>query len=78
MQLETIKNLLQISCNFNASSITHSFAVNQEDTLNVRCLKDTFVLEITSSKTQQKEHYVSVEKASKVIYERTHVNQLIE
>ncbi|WP_211656262.1 hypothetical protein [Planococcus alpniumensis] len=71
MQLETIQNLLQISCHFNTSSITHSFVVNQGESLTVRCLKDTFVLEITSSKTQQKKQYLSVEQASTEIFEQT-------
>lgn len=38
MQLETIKNLLQISRTFNTSFITHSFAIGEEDALHVKCL----------------------------------------
>jgi hypothetical protein len=71
MQLETIKKLLQISCVFNTSSINYSFVVGRKETLHVKGLMSTFVLEITSSKTQQKEHYISFEKAANVIYERT-------
>ncbi|TWT07681.1 hypothetical protein FQV26_07655 [Planococcus sp. CPCC 101016] len=74
MQLETIKNLLQISLTFNTSFITHSFAIGEEDGLHVKCLRDPFVLEITCSKTQQREYYVSVDQAAEVIYERIYAN----
>lgn len=72
MQLETIKNMLQISLTFNTSLITHSFAIGEEDALHVTCLRDPFVLEITCSKTQQREYYISVDQAAEVIYARIH------
>ena len=72
MQLETIKNLLQISRTFNTSFITHSFAIGEEDALHVKCLRDPFVLEITCSKTQRSEYYISVDQAAEVIYARIH------
>lgn len=75
MNFEHIKNLLQLSCNFNTSSIGHSFAVNGEDTLMVRCLEGTFILEVTSSENQQIEYYTSIDQAAEVLYKKIHANK---
>ncbi|MDN7229390.1 hypothetical protein QWY22_09320 [Planococcus liqunii] len=70
MKLEHIKNLLQISCNFNTSTISHSFSIGAEDTLTVKCLKDTFILEVTSSENQKIEYYTSIDEAAKALYNK--------
>lgn len=75
MKLDTIKNLLQISCNFNTSAISHSFMIGKEDTLMVRCLKNTFVLEITSSENKQVEYYTSIDQAAEIIFEKINANE---
>lgn len=75
MKLEHIKSLLQISCNFNTSSITHSFSIGLEDTLTVNRLKDTFILEVSSSENQLVEYYTSVDQAAEALYKRIHANE---
>lgn len=70
MKLEHIKNLLQLSCNFNFSSITHSFTIGKEDTIKVKCLKNTYVLEVTSSENQSVEYFTSIEQAAEALYEK--------
>lgn len=72
MKLEHIKNLLQISCNFNFSSITHSFTIGKEDTVKVQCLKDTYILEVTSSENQRVEYFTSIDQAAEALYEKIH------
>lgn len=67
-----IKNLLQLSCNVNTSSISHSFTIDKGDILEVRCIKDTFVLEVTSTTNQQVEYYLSVDEAAEAsLYENS-------
>lgn len=72
MKLEHIKSLLQLSCNFNTSSIHHSFSIGAKDTLTVKCLKDTFILEISSTEDVQAEYYTSIDEAAKALYEKIH------
>ncbi|SDI05006.1 hypothetical protein SAMN04487975_11169 [Planococcus glaciei] len=72
MKLEHIKNLLQISCNFNTSTISHSFSIGAEETLTVKCLKDTFILEVTSSENQHIEYYTTVDEAAEALHKRIH------
>ncbi|MGK7377330.1 hypothetical protein ACSFXN_05775 [Planococcus sp. 1R117A] len=75
MKLEHIKNLLQISCNFNTSSISHSFSIGVDDTLMVKCIKGTFILEVTSSENLQVEYYTSIDQAAEALYEKIHANK---
>lgn len=75
MKLEHIKNLLQLSCNFNTSSIGHSFTIDEEDTLTVKCLKGTFILEVTSRKNQMVEYFTSIDEAAEALYEKIHANK---
>lgn len=70
MEFEHIKSLLQLSCTFNFSSITHTFHLELEDTLTVKCLKDTYILEVTSSKYQQVNYYTSIDRAAEALYEK--------
>lgn len=72
MKFEHIKNLLQLSCDFNTSSINHSFTVGEEEVLQVNCIKGTFILEVKSSTTQQITHYTSVDEAAKALFEKKH------
>ncbi|PSL36308.1 hypothetical protein B0H99_107129 [Planomicrobium soli] len=72
MKLEDIKNLLKISCNFNISSISHSFMIGEEDIVTVKCLKETFILEVTSSKQSKAEYYLSIDQAAQALYEKIH------
>ena len=75
MKLEHIKNLLQISYNFNMYSISHSFTIGEEDTLTVKCLKGTFILEIASSEHRQVEYYLSIDQAANALYQKIHSNE---
>lgn len=70
MKLGTIKSMLQISCTFNTSFIVHSFAIGEDDALHVKCLENTFLLEIACSKTLKRYYYVSVAEAAEAIHER--------
>jgi len=70
MKLEHIKNLLQISCNFNTSTISHSFSIGVDETLTVKCLKNTFILEVTSSENQKIEYYTSIDEAAKALHKK--------
>lgn len=74
MKLEHIKNLLEISCNFNSSSINHSFSIGEDDTLMVKCIKDTFILEVSSSENLHVEYYTSIDQAAEALYRRIHPN----
>ena len=75
MRLEHIKDLLQITCNFNTSSISHSFASGEKDTVMVKCIKGTFILEVTSSENQHAEYYGSINKATEALHEKIHSNK---
>lgn len=75
MKLEHIKDLLQLSCTFNFSSISHSFAIGMKDTVTVKCLKDTYILEVTSSENQQIEYYTSIDQAAEALYEKIQANK---
>ncbi|MGI2328181.1 hypothetical protein [Planococcus sp. YIM B11945] len=75
MKLEHIKSLLQLSCTFNFSSISHSFTIGEEDTLTVKCLKDTYILQVTSNEKQQVEYYISIDQAAEALYEKIHTNK---
>ncbi len=70
MTFEHIKNLLQLSCDFNSSSISHSFTVDKGDILKARCIKDTFIFEVTSTTNQQVEYYLSVDEAAEALYKK--------
>lgn len=75
MKLEHIKNLLQISCTFNTSSISHSFTIGERDELTVKCLKDTFILEVTSTENPQVEYFTSIDQAAEVLYQKIHAGK---
>lgn len=75
MTLDHIKNLLQLSWNFNTSTISHSFSIGQKDRLTVRCITDTFILEVKSSETQQVDYYTSIDHAAKALYEKINENR---
>lgn len=70
MNLEHIKNLLQLSCNFNTSSISHSFNLGLEHMLTVKCLKNTFILEVISSENKQIEYYTSIDQAAEALQKK--------
>jgi len=75
MKLEHIKSLLQLSCTFNFSSISHSFTIDLEDTITVKCLKETYLLVVTSSKNQQVDYYTSIDQAAEALYQKIHANK---
>jgi hypothetical protein len=75
MKLEHIKNLLEISCIFNSSSINHSFTIGVDDTLMVKCIKDTFILEVSSSENLHIEYYTSIDGAAEALYKRIYPNK---
>ena len=75
MKLEHITNLLQISCNFNTSSISHSFTIGEEDTLAVKCIQGTFILEVRSSENQEVEYYLSIDEAAEALYKKIHSSE---
>ncbi len=71
MRLKHIQDMLHISCNFNTSSINHSFSIGEEDTLVVKCIKETFILEVSSTEENQKvEYFTSVDQAAEAIYKK--------
>ncbi|WP_261384279.1 hypothetical protein [Planococcus sp. CPCC 101016] len=41
----------------------------------MNCIKDTFILEVISSATQQINHYTSVDEAAKALYEKIHADK---
>ncbi|MGI2328974.1 hypothetical protein [Planococcus sp. YIM B11945] len=75
MKLEHIKSLLQLSCTFNFSSISHSFTIGEKETLTVKCLKDTYLLEVTSNEKQQAEYYTSIDQAAQALYIKINANK---
>ncbi len=75
MTFDHIKSLLQLTLNFNTSSITHSFSIGEEDQLEVRRVPGTFVLEVTSSKTQQVDHYTSVDLAAEALHKKINAHK---
>lgn len=70
MSYDYIKNLLQLSLNFNTSSISHSFSIDEENQLTVRCITGTFILEVTSSKDRQIDYYTSIDQAAETLYKK--------
>lgn len=70
MTYDHIKNLLQLSLNFNTSSISHSFSIGEGEWLTVRCIASTFILEVTSSTDQQVDYYTSVDQAAEALYQK--------
>lgn len=73
MNFNHIKDLLQITCHFNTSQITHTFSINEsKDTLTVRCIKDTFILEITTSESHNTEYHTSIDEAAKSLFNKIH------
>ena len=73
MKLNHIKDLLLITCHFNTSSITHTFAIEgSENTLIVKCIKDTFILEITSSESHKIEYHTSIDEAAESLLNKIH------
>lgn len=70
MTYDHIKTLLQLSLNFNTSTISHSFSIGGETQLMVRCVPGTFIIEVISSETQQVDHYVSIESATDALYKK--------
>lgn len=75
MKLEHIKSLLELSCTFNFSSMSHSFTIGLEETLTVKCLKDTYILEVTYSEKQQVDYYTSIDQAAEALYHKIHANK---
>ena len=76
MRLEHIKSLLQITCNFNTSTISHSFTIDDKESLTVKCIQETFILVVTSSENQQIEYFETIDKAAEALYERIHLYNL--
>ncbi|MDQ0427496.1 hypothetical protein QOZ98_000321 [Planomicrobium stackebrandtii] len=77
MKLNHIKDLLIITCNFNASTITHTFAIDDgEDALIVKCIKDTFIIEITSRESRHIEQYTSVDQAAERLFNKMDSNKV--
>lgn len=72
MRLAHIKSLLQISCNFNTSSISHSFTIDHKETLTVNCIQETFILVITSDDNEDTEYYDSIDAAADALHQRIH------
>lgn len=72
MRLEHIKSLLQITCNFNTSTISHSFTIDEKESLTVKCIQETFILVVTSNENEQIEYYETIDKAAEALYERIH------
>ncbi len=77
MKLDHIKDLLLITCHFNTSSITHTFAIeDSENTLKVKCIKDTFILEITSSGSHKVEYHTSIDEAAESLFSKIYSTDL--
>lgn len=77
MQLDHIKELLNITCNFNTSTITHTFAIDGgEDALIVKCIKNTFIIEITSRENRHTEHYTSIDQAAERLFNKMDSNKV--
>lgn len=77
MKLNHIKDLLVITCNFNTSTITHTFVVDEgEDALIVKCIKDTFIIEITSRENRHIEHYTSIDQAAERLFSKMDSNKV--
>lgn len=70
VKIEHIKNMLQLSCNFNTSSIYHSFEIGNEENILVKCIRGTFIIEVTSSEGQPAQYYTSIDKAAEALYEK--------
>lgn len=70
MTFDHIKKLLQLSWNFNTSSISHSFSIGEENQVTVRCITNTFILEVTSSETRQIDYYTSIDLAAEALYKK--------
>ena len=70
MELEHIKNLLQLMYNFNMTSISHSVSIGEQNVITVRCLPHTYILEVTSSETGEMDYYISIEEAAEVLHEK--------
>ena len=77
MTFNHIKDLLQLSLNFNASTISHTFSIGEEDQLTVRCITGTFILEVTSSENQQIDHYTSLDQAAEALYKKINADKTI-
>ncbi|RLQ84922.1 hypothetical protein [Planomicrobium sp. Y74] len=75
MSIEHIKAMLRISCNFNTSSISHSFTISKEETLVVKCIKSTFILEVSSTEHQHVEYYTSIDQAAEALYKKIHAQK---
>lgn len=73
MNLHYIKELLLITCHFNTSQITHTFSIkDSKDTVTVTCIKDTFILEITTSESHAIEHHTSIDEAAESLFNKIH------
>lgn len=75
MTFDHIKNLLQLSWNFNTSSISHSFSIGGENQVTVRCITNTFILEVTSSETRQVDYYTSIDLAAEALYKKINAKE---
>lgn len=77
MKLDNIKDLLVITCNFNNSNITHTFSIdNGEDALIVKCIKDTFIIEIQTRESRHIEQYTSIEQAAERLFNKMDSNKV--
>lgn len=76
MKLSYIKDLLLITCHFNNSKISHTFAIDEgEDALIVKCINDTFILEIKSRESRHVEYYTSIVQAAERIFNKMDSNK---
>ncbi|WKA59290.1 hypothetical protein QWY16_03815 [Planococcus shenhongbingii] len=41
----------------------------------MKCLKDTYILEVISTENQHVEYYTSIDEAAEALYKRIHAHQ---
>ncbi|TWT09285.1 hypothetical protein [Planomicrobium sp. CPCC 101079] len=67
MTNESIKALLVTICQYNTVRITQTFSRDDMDWIQVKCVPNTSVLELTYLENQTIEHYESIDEAADVI-----------
>ncbi|OES46017.1 hypothetical protein BA724_16765 [Domibacillus iocasae] len=68
LNLGSLKNFLELLCNYNRTEITHRFYKNNQPIAFANCLRNTTTIQVTFIQSETIEHYESVEEAASVIH----------
>lgn len=74
MSKENLVNMLKNLCEYNDVHIEHTFSINNQPQITVKCVKDTYRIEIIYLDSQTVKLFDNIEEAAVTIHQILNVN----